>query len=121
MRSLVVAMLLAGAFLVTVGRAQAAVLTFSARPSTTSYLDVADQQMTISDYGVPAEVLASEESTVDGAHVINLRVTPARNGRLLLKINLGEKVMTDGKTYGEWSHVKYKDSDGWVLTKFLKQ
>ena len=121
MRSLVVAMLLAGAFLVTVDRAQAAVLTFSARPSTTSYLDVADQQMTIGDYGVPAEFLASEESTVSGAHVINLRVTPARNGKLLMKINLGEKVMTDGKTYGEWSHVKYKDSDGWVLTKFLKQ
>ncbi|MGZ7030240.1 MAG: SH3 domain-containing protein [Terriglobales bacterium] len=49
-----------------------------------------------------------------------MRATPARNGKLLMMINLGEKVMTDGKTYGEWSHVKYKDSDGWVLTKFLK-
>jgi hypothetical protein len=121
MRSLVVAMLLAGAFLVTVDRAQAAMLTFSARPSATSYLDVADQQMTISDYGVPAEALSSEESTVSGAHVLKLHATPARNGKLLMMINLGEKVMTDGKTYGEWSHVKYKDSDGWVLTKFLKQ
>ena len=120
MRSLVVATLLAGAFLVTADRAQAAMLTFSAQPSGTSYLDVAEQQMTISDYGVPAEFLASEESTVSGAHVINLRATPARNGKLLMKINLGEKVMTDGKTYGEWTHVKYENSDGWVLTKFLK-
>jgi hypothetical protein len=72
-----VAVLLVGAFLVTVDRAHAAVLTFSARPSATSYLDVADQQMTISDYGVTADLLASEESTVSGAHVINLRATPA--------------------------------------------
>ena len=78
------------------------------------------QQMTVSDYGVTADLLASEESTVSGAHLVNLRATPARNGKLLMKVNLGEKVMTDGKTYGEWTHVKYKNSDGWVLTKFLK-
>ena len=120
MRSLVVATLLGGAFLVTVDCAQAAMLTFSGQPSAASYIDVAEQQMTISDYGVPAELLASEESTVSGASVVNLRATPARNGRLLMKINLGEKVTTDGKTYGEWTHVMYKNSDGWVLTKFLK-
>ena len=120
MRSLVVATLLWGAFLVTVDRAQAAMLTFSGQPSATSYIDVAEQQMTISDYGVPADVSAGEESTVSGASVVNLRATPARNGRLLIKINLGEKVTTDGKTYGEWTHVIYKNSDGWVLTKFLK-
>jgi hypothetical protein len=44
------------------------------------------------------------------ASVVNLRATPARNGRLLMKINLGEKVTTDGKTYGEWTHVMYKNS-----------
>ena len=120
MRSLVVATLLGGAFLVMVDCAQAAMLTFSGQPSATSYIDVAEQQMTISDYGVPADVSASEESTVSGASVVSLRVTPARNGRLLMKINLGEKVTTDGKTYGEWTHVMYKNSDGWVLTKFLK-
>ena len=120
MRSLVVATLLGGAFLVTVDGARAAMLSFSGQPSATSYIDVAEQQMTISDYGVPADVSASEESTVSGAYVVNLRATPARNGRLLMKINLGEKVTTDGKTYGEWTHVMYKNSDGWVLTKFLK-
>ena len=70
MRSLVVAALLGGAFLVTVDRVQAAMLTFSGQPSATSYIDVAEQQMTISDYGVPADVSASEESTVSGASVV---------------------------------------------------
>jgi uncharacterized protein YgiM (DUF1202 family) len=120
MRSLVVAALLAGAFVATVDHAQAERLTFPVQPPATGYLDVAEQQMTITDYGVPAELKASEESTVSGASVVNLRATPARNGRLLMKVNLGEKVTTDGKTYGEWTHVMYKNSDGWVLTKFLK-
>jgi len=120
MRSLLVTTLVGGVFLVTVDRAPAAMLSFTAHPAATNYLEVADQQMTISDYGVPAELLASEESTVSGAHLVNLRATPARNGKLLMKINLGEKVTTDGKTYGEWTHVLYKNSDGWVLTKFLK-
>ena len=122
MRLLIVAALLLGnVFLVMEDRAQAAMLTFSAQPSATSYLDIADQQMTISDYGVPAEVLASEEATVSGVHLVVLRATPARNGRPLMKINLGEKVKTDGKTYGEWTHVMYKNSDGWMLTKLLKK
>ena len=121
MRLLIVAALLGSVFLVMEDRAQAAMLTFSAQPSATSYLDIADQQMTISDYGVPAEVLASEEATVSGVHLVVLRATPARNGRPLMKINLGEKVRTDGKTYGEWTHVMYKNSDGWMLTKLLKK
>ena len=50
---------------------------------------------------------------MSGAHVINLRVTPARNGKLLMKINLGEKVMTDGKTYGEWSRRQVREL-GWM-------
>ena len=120
MRSLVVAVLLAGAFLVTVDRAPAAVLTFSAQPPATGYLDIAEQQMTIRDYGVPAELKASEESTASGGYLVKLRAKPARNGRVLMQINQGEKVMTDGKTYGDWTHVMYKNSDGWVLTKFLK-
>ena len=121
MRLLIVAALLGNVFLVMEDRAQAAMLTFSAQPSATSYLDIADQQMTISDYGVPAEVLASDESTVSGVHLVVLRATPERNGRPLTKINLGEKVRTDGKTYGEWTHVMYKNSSGWVLTKLLKK
>ena len=121
MRLLIVAALLGNVFLVMEDRAQAAMLTFSAQPSATSYLDIADQQMTISDYGVPAEVSASEEATVSGVHLVVLRATPERNGRPLTKINLGEKVRTDGKTYGEWTHVMYKNSSGWVLTKLLKK
>ena len=121
MRLLIVAALLGNVFLVMEDRAQAAMLTFSAQPSKTSYLDIADQQMTISDYGVPAEVLASEEATVSGVHLVVLRATPERNGRPLTKINLGEKVRTDGKTYGEWTHVMYKNSNGWILTRLLKK
>jgi uncharacterized protein YgiM (DUF1202 family) len=120
MRLLLVATLLGGALLITVDRAQAAMLTFSAQPPATGYLDIAEQQMIISDYGVPAELKASEESTASGAYLVKLRATPARNGRVLMQINQGEKVMTDGKTYGDWTHVMYKNSDGWVLTKFLK-
>jgi hypothetical protein len=121
MRLLIVAALLGNVFLVMEDRAQAAMLTFSAQPSKTSYLDIADQQMTISDYGVPAEVSASDEATVSGVHLVVLRATPERNGRPLMKINLGEKVRTDGKTYGEWTHVMYKNSNGWILTRLLKR
>ena len=80
MRLLIVAALLGNVFLVMEDRAQAAMLTFSGQPSATSYIDVAEQQMTISDYGVPADVSASEESTVSGASVVNLRATPATAG-----------------------------------------
>jgi hypothetical protein len=59
--------------------------------------------------------------TLSGVHLVVLRATPESNGRPLMKINLGEKVRTDGKTYGEWTHVMYKNSNGWILTRLLKK
>jgi len=50
---------------------------------------------------------------------VNLRAKPSTSGKVLIKLNSGEKVTVVGSS-GSWSRVKYKTYEGYISTKFLK-
>ncbi len=101
MRSLLVAVIAGGAVLATVGAGHAGALGIP-RPSLPSpYVSIADQEMTVMGTAV------------------NLRSKPSTAGKVLAKLNNGAKVMVVG-TSGSWTHVKYKNLDGYVSSRYLK-
>ena len=101
MKSLLVAILLGGAVLASADAVQAATFTIPSPSLPSSYLNVADQEMVVTGTAV------------------NLRAKPSTSGKVLIKLNSGEKVTVVG-TSGSWSRVKYKTYEGYVSTKFLK-
>ena len=102
MKSLLVAILLGGTIFASADAVQAATFTIpsSSLPSS-SYLRVADQEMVVTGTAV------------------NLRSKPSTSGKVLIKLNTGEKVTVVGSS-GSWSRVKYKTYEGYVSTRFLK-
>ena len=101
MKSLLVAMLLGGAVLASANAVQAATFTIPSPSLPSPYLTVADQEMVVT-------------GTAE-----NLRAKPSTSGKVLIKLNSGEKVTVVGSS-GSWSRVKYKNMEGYVSTRFLK-
>ena len=101
MKSLLVAILLGGAVLASADAVQAATFTIPSPSLPSPYLSVADQEMVVTGTAV------------------NLRAKPSTSGKVLIKLNSGEKVTVVG-TSGSWSRVKYKTYEGYISTKFLK-
>ena len=101
MKSLLVAILLGGAVLASADGVQAATFTIPSPSLPSPYLSVADQEMVVTGTAV------------------NLRAKPSTSGKVLIKLNSGEKVTVVG-TSGSWSRVKYKTYEGYISTKFLK-
>ena len=101
MKSLLVAILLGGAVLASADAVQAATFTIPSPALPAPYLTVADQEMVVTGTAV------------------NLRAKPSTSGKVLIKLNSGEKVTVVG-TSGSWSRVKYKTYEGYISTKFLK-
>ena len=101
MRSLLVAILLGGVVFASADAVQAATFTIPSPSLPSPYLTVADQEMVVAGTAV------------------NLRAKPSTSGKVLIKLNSGEKVTVVG-TSGSWSRVKYKTYEGYVSTRFLK-
>ena len=101
MKLLLVAILLGGAVLASADAVQAATFTIPSPSLPSPYLTVADQEMVVTGTAV------------------NLRAKPSTSGKVLIKLNSGEKVTVVG-TSGSWSRVKYKTYEGYISTKFLK-
>jgi len=101
MKSLLVAILLGGAVLASADAVQAATFTIPSPALPAPYLTVADQEMVVTGTAV------------------NLRAKPSTSGKVLIKLNSGEKVTVVGSS-GSWSRVKYKTYEGYISTKFLK-
>ena len=101
MKLLLVAILLGGAVLASADAVQAATFTIPSPSLPSPYLTVADQEMVVTGTAV------------------NLRAKPSTSGKVLIKLNSGEKVTVVGAS-GSWSRVKYKTYEGYVSTKFLK-
>ena len=101
MKSLLVAILLGGAVFASADAVQAATFTIPSPSLPSPYLTVADQEMVVTGTAV------------------NLRAKPSTSGKVLIKLNSGEKVTVVG-TSGSWSRVKYKTYEGYISTKFLK-
>ena len=101
MKLLLVAILLGGAVLASADAVQAATFTIPSPALPAPYLTVADQEMVVTGTAV------------------NLRAKPSTSGKVLIKLNSGEKVTVVG-TSGSWSRVKYKTYEGYISTKFLK-
>jgi uncharacterized protein YgiM (DUF1202 family) len=101
MKSLLVAILLGGAVLASADAVQAGTFTIPSPSLPSPYLTVADQEMVVTGTAV------------------NLRAKPSTSGKVLIKLNTGEKVTVVG-TSGSWSRVKYKNYEGYISTKFLK-
>ena len=101
MKSLLVAILLGGTVFASADAVQAATFTIPSPSLPSPYLTVADQEMVVTGTAV------------------NLRAKPSTSGKVLIKLNSGEKVTVVG-TSGSWSRVKYKTYEGYISTKFLK-
>jgi len=101
MKSLLVAVLLGGTVLASADAVQAATFTIPSPSLPSPYLTVADQEMVVTGTAV------------------NLRAKPSTSGKVLIKLNSGEKVTVVGSS-GNWSRVKYKTYEGYISTKFLK-
>ena len=100
MRAVVTAIII-GAGAVLAGSAQAGLIAVPVRPSRSLYQTVADQVMTVV------------------GNAVNLRAQPNTKAAVLTKLNKGATVTAVG-TSGSWTHVKYKNLDGYISTRFLK-
>ena len=109
MRSLLIFGALIGSIIVaTPDHAQAASLTFPPRPSASHYLSVVDREVTVT----------SEE--VSGQHVVLMHADPERTSPVLARLNVGQKLTTDGEVRGQWTRVFKGNTMGWVITKFVQ-
>ena len=87
----------------SIGTASAGMISTTPAPATTSVLNVADTEMTVSNpYGYA-----------------NLRAKPSTSAKVLEKLTKGTKVTVVEKV-GDWSHVKVGTTEGYVLSKLLK-
>ena len=87
----------------SIGTASAGMISTTPAPATTSVLNVADTEMTVSNpYGYA-----------------NLRAKPSTSAKVLQKLTKGTKVNVVEKV-GKWSHVKVGTTEGYVMTKLLK-
>ena len=64
-----------------------------------------------------AVTVADQVMTVSG-NAVNLRDQPSTEGKVLATLNKRTKVTVVGFS-GYWTHIKYKDLDGYISTKFL--
>lgn len=61
--------------------------------------------------------IGTATSTIDD---LNVRTEPNTSGKILRKLNKGNRFEVDGSTSNSWVHIKVVDQVGWVNGKYIK-
>jgi hypothetical protein len=61
--------------------------------------------------------IGTATSTIDD---LNVRTEPNTSGKILRKLNKGNRFEVDGSTSNSWVHIKVVDQIGWVNGKYIK-
>lgn len=58
--------------------------------------------------------------TAQSGKTVNLRLTPSQTSSIILAVPIGTEVELVEKSSDEWYKIKYKEAEGYMMSKFLK-
>ncbi len=73
------------------------------------------------DEGAPAPAASQAVVSAESGGSVNLRSRPQAGAAIVVRVPLGQLVDVLDKTNDDWWHVRYQSSEGYMMSRFLKQ